>query len=483
MKTDPHTRHISSQEVNFHSLSFSDYNGRLFQWQGELYRAIPSDQAPLYRELFNLGAIQTLVDEKLLVDTQLTDLKLESYDTILQHRRIPFISYPQEWCDAMLKDAALLHLDFCLALDRYDLTTDDAHPVNILFDGCQPCFVDFGSINRLPKNIWYPWPWPPYAQFCQVFLYPLLLKAHGYGRIARWLMHDFEKGTLKSDVDALIRRPLSPLRLAEVGNRLRQYHGQPFTHGPLLLRPVIQKGYVLAGQLLTWLSGIKPSRHDFLQQIRAEVANIHLTSEPSTSINSRVGDSTQQGETPKNYQLVQQVLSDLRPCSVLDINSGDSNGNYALLASGCGSQVVAIDGQEAHVRKLYYRTKATNHRILPLWLNFASPSYGLANDFLAPAHQRLQCDLVLALTIDPKLMLKRGFGFIVDRLAVFSKRWLLIEFTPQVDPILETRWMERTISCPWYTLENFTTALKTRFNRIDILPSCPQPRVLLLCEK
>ena len=30
---------------------------------------------------------------------------------VLRHERIPFVSYPYEWSFAMLRDAALLHLD------------------------------------------------------------------------------------------------------------------------------------------------------------------------------------------------------------------------------------------------------------------------------------------------------------------------------------------------------------------------------------
>ena len=34
---------------------------------------------------------------------------------VLEHRRIPFVSYPYEWTFGMLKDAALLHLDLMQA--------------------------------------------------------------------------------------------------------------------------------------------------------------------------------------------------------------------------------------------------------------------------------------------------------------------------------------------------------------------------------
>ena len=480
---------ISSEEIAAHSLSFSDYNGRLFSWQGGLYRAIPADQSMLYRELFEQGVVRSLIDKKLLVATAITRLKLDPYEMVLRHHRIPVVSYPFEWCDAMFKAAALLHLDFCIALDRYDCTTDDAHPINILFEGCEPFFVDFGSINRLRKDLWYSWPWPPYEQFCRMFLYPLLLKASGQKRLARWALHDFDRGVLKSDLDALIDRPWSMLRLAEAGARLTQASGQPLADVAAGIRPWLRKGYRAAGRAMTKLSGIKSSRGEFLQQVRAEVAGISLRNDRadgwlSTSVN-----------LPENYVQVGEILSELSPKSVLDMNIGGSRGAYARLAANCGARVVAIDPKQENVSELYAIARAGNLNILPLQMNFASPSDGLSNSFLASAHRRLNCDLVMALSLDNEMVLKRGFDFVVKRLAVFASRWLLVEFVELPEPLLTTRWQERTIDCPWYRLDNFVTALGRQFAQVDVLPidsavypserpaERPANRRLLLCER
>lgn len=471
------TQKIPTQEVTAHSLSFSDYNGRLFRWKGGLYRAIPAEQALLYQELFDRGAVRSLSQKNLLVPTALTNLTLGTFPMVLRHRQIPFISYPAEWCSAMLKAAALLHLDLCIALDTYNCTTDDAHPINILFEGCSPCFVDFGSINRLPSDRWYPWPWPPYQQFCQTFLYPLLLKVSGQGRLARWGLHDFENGILKSDLEALIDRPLSRLRLAEVGTRLIHRSDQPLHQTPAVVKPLMRKGYGAAGRLLSRISGIESTRREFLQQVKAEVANIALPSDAKGRPADRVLSK------PQNYDLVRQILSNIKPSSVLDIDSGSSFGSYALLAAKTGAIVVAIDQQEDRLNQIYQSTKQSGANVLPVWMNIISPSYGLANNFLEPADRRLKCELVIALSISSELMLKRGFNFVIKRLAAFSSRWLVVEFVPQIDPKLSTRWQERIIDCPWYKLDNFVTALGHQFKDIDVIDSLPEPRKLLICQK
>jgi hypothetical protein len=93
---------------------------------------------------------------------------------VLEHERIPFVSYPYEWTFAMLRDAALLQLELLRrALDE-DLTLKDSSSYNVQWRGAQPVFIDVGSFERLRPGE----PWAGYRQFCMLFLNPLLLQAH-----------------------------------------------------------------------------------------------------------------------------------------------------------------------------------------------------------------------------------------------------------------------------------------------------------------
>jgi molybdenum cofactor biosynthesis enzyme MoaA len=73
-----------------------------------------------------------------------------------------------------------------------------------------------------------------------------------------------------------------------------------------------------------------------------------------------------------------------------------------------------------------------------------------------------------------------NFSQIVEGLDLFSKRWVLVEFIPREDPDVADRWTDRI---SWYTLDNFIDALKQKFQTVSEMPSHPDPRVLLLCEK
>ena len=141
---------FSSEEVTFHPHSFADDAGRLFWLNDQLCRGIYPKQAPFFAQLFREGVIQNLIEQGLLVETEPTDLIVDGFSMILKHHRIPFISYPQEWCAAMLKDAALNIINLTIELAGRNLTLKDAHPWNVLFDACKPVYVDATSIA--PQN-------------------------------------------------------------------------------------------------------------------------------------------------------------------------------------------------------------------------------------------------------------------------------------------------------------------------------------------
>ena len=89
-------------------------------------------------------------------------------------RRLPFVSYPYEWSFEMLRDAALLQLDLVLAALDEGIGLKDASAYNLQWNGASPVFVDVASFYKRAEGE----PWVGYRQFCQMFLYPLLLQAY-----------------------------------------------------------------------------------------------------------------------------------------------------------------------------------------------------------------------------------------------------------------------------------------------------------------
>src|SRR5262245_16779020 len=201
--------HISYDQITFHPHSFGDPDGRLFRFDGGLYRAISNEKTPFFSRLFEDGTIGELVNRGLLVRSEPADLTLDGYGMVLRHTSVPFVSYPNEWCAAMFKDAALAYLDLLKELVQRGLTLKDTHPWNLLFDGAKPLYVDMTSITPLTEGSTCP----NYEKFCRYYLYPLVLMSRGHERIVRWLLVDYE-GILPSDYLMMTRSATSTMRLS-----------------------------------------------------------------------------------------------------------------------------------------------------------------------------------------------------------------------------------------------------------------------------
>ncbi len=468
---------IPYHEVKFHPHSFGDPDGRLFQWDGQLYRAISHEKAPFFKQLFRNGVIQELVDRGLLIGSELANLVLDGYGMVVRHHCVPFVSYPHEWCPAMFKEAAFTYIKLARELVRRGLILKDTHPWNILFDGCKPVYVDLTSIRTMTGDARYP----PYDKFCRYYLYPLVLMSHGKGRIARCLMPEYE-GILESDVSMLI--PDCSFS-ASVVSKLRHMKSVLRQQLPEPMAKLVEEALKPIRSLFPKQIPGPNSALDFLEDLRREIENVSLPSFRFEHL-----DNDRDSTPPWSYRDLwtakqrglHEILSELRPGSVLDI--GSNTGWYSKLAAFLGSKVVAFDLTPIYITQLYFDARDKNLPILPLIMDFTdpTPSRGLSSHSSIAAAERFRCDMVLALSLVPDVVFKRKLHFdqVVEGLALFSKRWLVVEFAPRKDREVCKLWSSMF---SWYTLDNFTNTLKKRFRTVDLMPSYPEPRVLVLCEK
>lgn len=438
---------LRPSDIAFDPASYVDPNGRLFRWNGGLYRGIAPHIAGAYRTLIESPAMGRLV-ERGLIDTQIAPLEVEGFGLVLRHREIGVRSYPFEWPAAMLRDAALLTLDLLDQLAPLGFDLQDASPYNVLFDGPRPVFVDFGSITPANPNA----PMRAVADFVQCFVNPLYLITGGHPAIARELMRDPTRwGVRKRDV----RR---------AGRRVSLHH---WWH------------------VARRLPNRSTPRAEAIASLRALLAPMRL---PATTTEwSGYYDEIESLDAPHTWSLKQQtaaqVLDRFRPKSVLDV--GSNAGWFSKLAARTGARVVALDRDEAAINALYAELVASGSRaadVLPLIQDFAQPSSAHGPNAVFPdAFARFRADFVLCLALTHHLA-RAGLRFeqMADTLDRFTGERLLVEFVPADDKYV-AEWI--TPSHDWYTLDNFRAAFETRFDRVTVLPSNRPPRVLLLCER
>ena len=435
----PDVRPIPAATLRFHPSSYADPSGRVFVYEGRLYRGIPAERVAFCEMLFNRGVVADLVEKGFLPATKRSGPAVEGFAAVLEHERITFSSYPNEWSAEMLRDAALLTLDLLQELSVHGLTLKDAHGWNVLFRGPRPVFVDFGSIvESAGEGGWLP---HVEQEFREYFLYPLLLMAVGQGRMARALLCEFDRGLRAEECRAVVTAA-----------------GHAFPDET-------------PGQSFTW--------H------RACIDAVRLQAD------SKGWSGYYDGEFPDlhpgpgwhpKHHAVHGLLQQFRPATVLDI--GANRGWYAMLAATLGAQVAAFDNDETCVSYLYSDARKRQLPVTPLLMSLLNPTprLGLGYGVTEPASERLRADLVLGLAVVHHMVFKMHLNFdqIAAGLAAYVGRTLVVEFVPS-DDIHVSQWM--TPRYQWYTLAGFKASLDKHFRVIRTVASHPSPRILLVCER
>lgn len=437
---------LTRGEVAIEPASRADPHGRVFRWDGGLYRAINHDIAGIYRRLLENPRCTRLFDIG-LIDTGIADVELEGAGLVLHHRELPRVTYGFEWCAPMLLDAAKLTIDLAIELDKLGFELLDAHPWNVLFEGPTPRFIDFGSITPAePKT-----PWCGQAEFIKTFINPLFLLTRGYAEPTRRQMADLNRwGVTDRELAGIVGRK----------QRLARYW-----------------------QGLTMLPGASQPRANALIKFRDYLGRVALpkpTTEWSDYYNGHVSLDDRTAWTGK-HEAVDEVLRRVKPKTVLDLAA--NAGWFSMLAARHGCKVVATDNDETCLAELYRKAKDQRLDILTVSQDFTRPTPAHGPDGVFPdAFTRLRSDLVMALAITHHLVFKAGMDFqeIARTLDGFTGKALLVEFVPKEDRHVAL-WY--TDEYRWYNLDNFKAALAPYFERITVHPSNREPRVLLCCER
>lgn len=406
------------------------------------------------------GLLDELVRDGLLLPFE------DAGEGLVRQETLPFVSYPYEWPFAMLRDAALLHLDVLERSLRHGFTLTDGSAYNVQFRGTRPVFIDLGSFVRHDEGA----PWSGYAQFCRHFLGPLLIAAYGRVPYQPWLRASLD-GIAPADVSAAL------------GLRDK-------------LRPSVFTNVVLQSFLSARTRDLDPAalgnrvrvpREALLRQVRGlrrTIARLRSRRRRSDWIDyERARSYTAEGLAVK-AAAVSGALESTRPDLVLDL--GTNRGEYALLAARAAGSVVAIDGDETGVDDVYVRARADGSRVLPLVMDLANPSpdQGWAERERQGLRSRGSADLVMALALVHHLRISVGAPVraILDWLAELAPA-ALIEFVPKTDPMVRRLLAWREDVFDDYELDLFERALADRFAIRERVAVPGSERVLYRAER
>jgi hypothetical protein len=374
---------------------------------------------------------------------------------VLEHNRIPVISYPYEWSFAMLRDATLLHLRLLTESIRAGLILKDASPYNVQFAGKQPVFIDIGSFTvHSPGE-----PWLAYRQFCELMLFPLMLQAYRGVHF---------QPILRGELEGISARQfLQWLRWRDV------FRPGVFTHGWLQAKLEQQTQTVSTSTVRDLkISGFTTSLIERLLQKLTRLVEVLQWSPPRTQWTNYDNSLPHVAEDRQaKSEFVRQVCH-LRPRDLV-WDLGCNDGRYSVIAGERATTVVAMDQDHACVDRLYRSADSPN--VLPLCMDLANPSpaMGWRGRERKRIENRGQPQLILCLGLIHHLVIAANIPLaeVVDWLASLRAE-VILEFPSKRDPMVQALLRNKRDQYDDYSREVLEAELRRHFE-IRLCESLP----------
>lgn len=437
--------------------SFRDPAGSVHVLGRRVFRTISRRALAAFDSAEEQGLFSRLVTEgRLLPHRRLDEAEAAAlgFDApiVLEHPRLPFVSWPYEWPFPALKAAALFHLDVHLDALAGGFTLSDASAFNVQFRGPHPVFVDTLSFRPYREGEY----WLGHRQFCEQFLNPLLMHSLLGVSHAPWFRGSLE-GVPATDLAALLRaRHRLSWNVAVHVLLPARFQRAPTREGAV--RVSARRKLPLEG-LLAMLRGL-----------RSWIRRLEPAGPERTAWSGYAHDNSYAPDEQRaKREFVGRFIARLAPETVWDL--GCNTGDYAVAALEAGARrVVGFDADGVAAAKAFERARREDLDFLPLVLDAANPtpSQGWAQRERSGLRERADADAVLALALVHHLAIARNVP--LDRLV----DWLVdlapagvVEFVPKSDPMVQELLRLREDVFDGYTEEHFLECLGRRAEALD----------------
>ncbi|MGC2297575.1 MAG: class I SAM-dependent methyltransferase [Acidobacteriaceae bacterium] len=390
-------------------------------------------------------------------------------DLTLEHPRVFFVSYPWEWTPSAWIAAAGLTLDLCEELLEQGLILKDATPLNVLFRGARPVFVDVLSIEaRDPGSPL----WLAYGQFVRTFLLPLAAYRYlGWPLAASMQKRDgYEPADLAPHLSRWQqwREPFRslvtlPLMLEKSGGRSAQ--DTRVRQNPEVAMAVLRRN----------LSALR--RH--LRRLDPQVRKSRWSSYAQSA------DHYSEEDQKLKRRFVRDALMAARPRQVLDM--GANSGVYSRIAAESGAEVVAWDTDLQATEQNWREAQQHQLNIAPLLANPArpTPAVGWRNaeslGLLDRARGRFDCVMMLGLIHHLLLSEQIPLDEIAALLRELTASWAIVEWVPASDPRFVDLVRGREALYTHLDEAAFAQAAATHFS-VVLREALPNGRILFLLQ-
>ncbi len=432
--------------------SFRDPSGRVYAVDGRILRTVTPFAAADYEAVKASRALTPFIEAGRLVAAEEVDKSCLGPDGqessyVLEHPRLPLVSYPYEWPFEGLKAAALAHLDLQLEALERDVVLSDASAYNVQFRGAVPVFIDYLSFRPYREGEY----WQGHRQFCEQFLNPLLLRAL-FGLHHNAWYRGGQEGITAVELNRLLRwrHKIRPSLLMHVVMparfQLAATSGDAAKLRNAKQRPLPKSAYLsILTQLRTWIAKLRP-------QDKA----------PSVWSRYDLENNYTDADHRAKADFIRDFAAATKPEMLWDL--GCNTGEYSELALKSGAaQVVGFDIDHQALDQAFRRATERGLNLTPLYLDAANPSpdQGWNGAERQSLKARARADALVALAFIHHLVIGRNVP-LADVL-----RWLLdlapqgvIEFVPKTDPQVARMLALREDIFPDYSEETFLGLLQ-----------------------
>lgn len=435
--------------------SYRDRSGTVFYREGRVLRGLNESALKDWEALQRAPFFEKNRKSGKIIDTWVADFSqseraLGNWAGVLEHARIPFVSYPYEWPFGMLKDAALLQLDLMREALACGMILKDSSPYNIQWNGVHPVFIDIPSFTTLRTGE----PWVGYRQFCELFLYPLMLQAYKGADYKPWL-----RGRIDGIPAEDMRRLMSARDLLRPGVLLH-----------VIAQSALQSRYSSKGtNVRNELAEAGFDKHLIERNVEKLAALVSKLEPPQIKTEWSDYDRTHsydEEEFRRKIEFVRTAAASRRWRLAWDL--GCNTGTFSRVVAEHAEYVVAMDGDWMAIENFYRREKAgtASKSILPLVVNLAdaSPNQGWRGAERKDLAERGRPELTLCLALIHHIVISANIPLadFIDWLAGLGTA-LVIEFVGREDEMVQILLANREDQYDDYHPQIFRELLAARF--------------------
>jgi SAM-dependent methyltransferase len=414
----------------------------------------------LYHELPQDHFLYSSLSRELVACEELLEFSFSGAREIVSPR-IPFVSYPDEWCNAQLIDAADLTLTVSEKVLPARVEIKDASAWNIIFDGCRPIFCDHLSFQAIESKRWWA-----FGQYIRHFILPLCLAKYC----------DFEaRNSFKIARDGVT--PEFARNLIGTKRFLTRYW-------LLMLESWANHGST--GQKSP-VKGLQTHHKNLYAITRWFLKGVALSRLRQSTWLGYTEDRSHYSEAALHvkYKSVKAWLQKLAPTWVIDI--GCNTGEFSKLAVSCGSKVVAIDSDYESIQILYLSSKG--QPVYPVVANLEDlqGGRGWSGEEFPGLLTRLNghADMLLMLAVIHHLAISSSIPYerIANLAARMTKTYVIAELLSENDQLVIHLAKQRNRDPREFTLQKQMEAFRHHFEIVEQIPLPGLTRNLVLMAK